>query len=206
MNRREIVRYFKTFSRLYGKPCRIILTGAAAGSLYGRVRATMDLDFAVVLEGGGRQRKEARWREFEQAARRATQLTGIAVQYAEDIDRWSAITYLDYLKHTRPFRKFGGLLVRILDPAYWAIGKFVRYLAPDIRDLVEVLTRTKTHAVTLTRVLGRALKKSPKSTACELFRRQVEDFLLRWGRDVWGNNFSPDRAVRLFRRHAAFQD
>lgn len=205
MNRREIIRYFKTFSRLYGKPCRIILTGAAAGSLYGRVRATMDLDFAVVLEGRGGQRKEARWGEFERAARRATQLTGIAVQYAEDIDRWSAITYLDYLKHTRTFRKFGGLVVRILDPAYWAIGKLTRYLAPDIRDLVEVLKRTKTPVVKLARVLGRALKESPKSTACELFKRQVEDFFLRCGGDVWGKNFSPDRAVHLFQRHAGLK-
>lgn len=205
MNRREIVRYFKTFSRLYGKPCRIILTGAAAGSLYGRVRATMDLDFAVVLEGRGGQRKEARWREFEQAARRATQLTGIAVQYAEDIDRWSAITYLDYLKHTRPFRKFGGLVVRILDPAYWAIGKFTRFLAPDVRDLVEVLSRTNTSVSKLARVLGRALRRSPKSTAGELFKKQVEDFFPRWGGEIWGKNFPADRAIRLFRRHASIR-
>ncbi|MCG3177187.1 MAG: hypothetical protein MOGMAGMI_02155 [Candidatus Omnitrophica bacterium] len=193
MNRTQVERYFKVLAGLYPKRCRIILTGAAAGSLYGRVRATLDIDFAV---------RTADWPAFEKAVRRTTELTGILAQYGEDIDRWSMISYLDYDKHTRLYKKIGSLKIRLMEPSYWAIGKLARYLDTDIRDLISVLKRTATPWTTCLAVAGRALKHSPKSTACALYRRQVEDFIRASGKKVWGRDFQPDPAVRLFRRSA----
>ena len=197
MNLQGILRFFRALEKYFHKPCRVILTGAGAGIIYGKVRATLDLDFALDLKGN--------WKEFQEAARRASLKTGIAVQYAEDIDRWSSITFLDYKKHTRPFKRFGSMEVRVLDPSYWAIGKLARYLDPDIRDLIQVLKKTKTSWKKLARLLGLALRKSPKSTACFLFRRQVEDFLTTYGRQVWGKTYSKEQAIGIFHQSARIQ-
>jgi hypothetical protein len=202
LNKHEIARYFRVLSKLYRKPCKIILTGAAAGALYGRIRATLDLDFALRFPARSPARKEMSWREFAACAHEATERTGIAAQYAEDIDRWSLISYLDYEKHTLPFSRFGKIEARLLKPSFWAIGKLARYLDPDVRDVCEVMKRTRTRAEGLARVLGRALRRSPKSTACELFRRQVEDFFKTRGRGIWGKNYRSEKTIAIFRRYA----
>ena len=98
--------------------------------------------------------------------------TGIAAQYAEDIDRGSSITYLD----------------------------------PDIRDVDEVMKGTRTPPAELAKVLGLALKKSPRSTACDLFRRQVEDFFSSSGRRIWGKRYSPDKAIRAFHESTGIEN
>lgn len=206
MNRHEIIRYFRTVAKLYREPCRIILTGAAAGALYGRIRATLDLDFALRLPARSPVRKEMSWREFVACAREATRRTGIAAEYAEDIDRWSSISYLDYERRTRAFKRFGKIEVRLLEPAYWAIGKLARYLEPDILDVCEVMKRTRTRAEKLATVLGRALRKSPRSTACELFQRQVEDFFRTRGRGIWGKNYRSEKTIALFRRYTGIHE
>lgn len=202
MNRQAIVRFFQLLARHFPAPCEIILTGAGAGALYGRVRPTVDLDFALRLKAGSPGAKERQWNAFGEAARRVSQRTGIALQYAEDIDRWSSITLLDYERHTRPFRKFGKMEVRLLEPAYWAIGKLARYLDPDLRDVIQVFRRQKTSWRRLCPVLGRALRRSPKSTAGFLFRRQVEDFLENYGRETWGRRYPAGEAIYLFHRAA----
>lgn len=193
MNKTQVERYFKILSKLYPKKCRIILTGAAAGSLYGRVRATLDIDFAV---------RTADWIGFEKAVRETTERTGILAQYGEDIDRWSMISYLDYDRHIQVHKKIGVLEICLMDPAYWAIGKLARYLDTDIRDLVTVLRKTATPWRSLMTVTGKALSESPKSTACALFKRQVEDFVRRSGRRIWGRGFPAEEAVALFHRSA----
>jgi hypothetical protein len=193
MNKRQIERYFALLAELYPKPCRVILTGAAAGALYGRVRSTMDVDFAA---------KTADWDGFSKAVQETSLRTGIAAQHAEDIDRWSAITLMDYARHTRPYRRFGGLELRLMEPSYWAIGKLSRYLDPDIRDLVAVFKKTRTGWKELARVAGKALRKSPRSTSCFLFRKQVEDFFKHSGRKVWGRGFRAQKALDLFHKHA----
>lgn len=193
MNKVQVERYFKVLSVLYPKKCRIILTGAAAGSLYGRVRATLDIDFAA---------KTSDWTAFETAVRRTTERTGILAQYGEDIDRWSMISYLDYDRHIRVYKRIGSLEICLMEPSYWAIGKLTRYLDTDIRDLVSVLKKTATPWRACVTVAGRALKHSPRSTACALYRRQVEDFIRRSGKKVWGRGFPQDEAIRLFRSRA----
>lgn len=196
MNKRQVENYFKILDQLYGKRCRIILTGAAAGALYGRVRATMDVDFAL---------PRADWQSFAAAVEQAKRRTRISAQYTEDIDRWSAITYLDYERHTYVYRKFDKIELRLMEPAYWALGKLTRYLDSDVRDLVSVLAKTSTHWKDVAGVAGRALKQSPKSTACFQFRTQVENFFAKKGKKVWGKNFDFKKAVELFHQKAGVQ-
>lgn len=205
MRRSEVRRFFHLLSRYFKHRMTIILTGAACGFFYGRIRATMDIDFAVKVGRLPRRKKDLRWQEFARAVEVVTQRTGIAVQYAEDIDRWSSITFLDYERHTKPLERFGFIRVRLLEPPYWSIGKFARYLDPDIRDLIQILKRTKTSPRTLVRVLGQALRKSPKSTACFSFRKQVEDFLSAYGKQVWGRTYSKDEALRSFYQAAGIK-
>lgn len=204
MNRRQIDRFFRKLSQRFDRSATIILTGAAAGSLLGRVRPTLDLDFALKLKGPPRARED-KWKAFARAICEVSQQTGIAVQYAEDIDGWSSITFLDYTRRTHLYRRFGKLEVRLLDPAYWAIGKITRYLDPDVRDLIAVIKKQKVSSAQLARVLGRALRHSPRSTACSLFRRHVESFFSTSGRTIWGRQFKPEAAIRLFHRFAGIK-
>ena len=198
MNRSQINQYFKVFRKEINFPLTILLTGAAAGSLMGRVRPTLDIDFAVISPKASLKKKQNIWNQVEHAAKQATQATGIAANFTEDIDRWSMIHFLDYKKHTKLYRRFGRLEVRILSPEYWAIGKFARYLDPDVQDLIAVLKRNRVGLPKLTRLLGNALRKSPRSTSQFLFRRQVEHFLKTYGARVWGKRFSSDRALQHF--------
>lgn len=193
MNKAQVERYFRILGEIYPKKCRVILTGAAAGALYGRVRATMDVDFAA---------KTADWNGFSRAVEKVSQRTGITAQYAEDIDRWSSITFMDYTKHTFLYKRYGSVELRLMEPSYWAIGKFSRYLDPDIEDLVKVFKKTATRWQDIAHVAGRALRKSPKSTSLFLFKRQVEDFFSRQGKKVWGSAFDAKRAIQLFHQES----
>lgn len=193
MNKKQVERYFKTLGKIYPKKCRIILTGAAAGVLYGRVRSTMDIDFSA---------QASDWENFSRAVEETSVRTGIAAQYAEDIDRWSSITLMDYKRHTYIYRRFGGVEVRLMEPSYWAIGKLSRYLDPDVGDLIKVFRITGTPWQKAASVAGRALHESPKSTACFLFRRQTEDFFKQFGKKVWGKTFDAKEAIRLFHKRA----
>lgn len=198
MTRLQIHRFFRTLAKQFDGEATIILTGAAAGTLLGSTRASRDIDFAIRL----RRRTMARWNAVEAAIRRAVAQTTIDVNYAEDIDRWGMITLLDYPRHTRLYRRFGSLEVRLLDPAYWAIGKLTRYLDVDEQDLVMALRRQRLPWARAVRVWGRALRASPRSLAGFDFRQHVEYFLRTRGRAIWGRAFEADRAVRLFIREA----
>ena len=202
MNQRQIARFFEILADRFDEECQIILTGAAAGALYGRVRPTADIDFSLKLKKKSARGYEQSWQRFAKAIRETGVRTGIAAQYGEDIDHWSSITLLDYQKHKYLFRRFGKIKVYLMEPSYWAIGKLGRYLDSDIRDLVHVLKKTDTSWQALAPLLGKALRESPKSTACFSFRKQVEDFLKTYGRQIWGKNYSPEKAVKQFHEHA----
>jgi hypothetical protein len=197
MNRRQIDRFFTVLGRELTVPARVILTGAAAGALWGHVRPSLDIDFAIQPSGG-----DTPWTAVEAAVERTKQLTGIAANYAVDIDRWGAISLLDYRRHTHPYKVFARVTVRLLDPAYWTIGKLTRYLVPDIDDVMAVLKRRRQAVEPLVRLWGRALRHSPRSMTCAQFRRQVEDFLKTYGREVWGNAFDSEEAIQRFHQHA----
>ena len=197
MNPRQIDRFFHVLAQELPQPARVIVTGAAAGSLWGCVRPSLDIDFAIQLVRRGRKD----WSQVDAAVDRAVTLTGISANYAEDIDRWGLISLLDYRRRTTLYRKFSSLEVRLLDPAYWSIGKITRYLDPDVQDLVAVLTRRRVPVARLIRVWARALRASPPSTAQSHFRRQAEHFLRTYGRTIWGKRFDSDQAIRQFHHH-----
>ncbi|MBI4227333.1 MAG: hypothetical protein HY600_03545 [Candidatus Omnitrophica bacterium] len=202
MTPRQIARFFTVLAGSLATPVTILLTGAAAGTLMGAGRPSNDVDFAVVL---ARPRGSSAWAAFEQAVQEATRQTTIAAQFAEDISRWSMISFLDYRRHTRPYRRFRSVEVRVLEPAYWAIGKLARAWRPDLDDLVRVLRRARLAPSPLARLWGRALKASPRSDACWQFRRHVEDFFHEHGRGIWGRAFDPTRAIAAFHRAAGIR-
>lgn len=196
MTPRTIDRFFQTLAEEFSRPATIIVTGAAAGALWGHIRPSQDVDFAVQLVGS----RPPQWEQFQAAVDRTVERTGLQVNYAEDIDRWGSITLLDYRRHTVPHRRFGTLNVRLLDPVYWSIGKLARYFDVDVHDVVSVLKRTRVPPTSVIRVWGQALRASPRSTAVIQFRNQVEHFLRTYGRVIWGRQFDPDTALRQFHR------
>jgi len=199
MSPEQIDRFFRTLAKEVQTSTTVILTGAAAGSLLGHVRASADVDFAILTGSDD----PARWQQLEAAIARVERLTKIQAQYAEDIDRWSSISLLDYRRHTRRYRRFGLLDLRILDPPYWAIGKLSRYLPQDREDLVAVLKRHRLSADSLLRLWARALRASPRSLALTQFRDHIEDFLRAEGTRIWGRTFDAEAATRRFRRALA---
>src|SRR3990167_7891761 len=118
MNQEEIVRFFEILADRFDRKCRIILTGAAAGSLYGRVRPTTDIDFSLRIETKASEDHDQLWQSFAKAAEEVSARTGIATQYAEDIDRWSSITLLDYQNHVYLFKHFKKMDVYLMEPPY----------------------------------------------------------------------------------------
>lgn len=194
MNQKQIDRFFEILSQSIKWPkakAKIILTGAAAGALMGSQRPSIDIDFAIICSKNFLGR-------IEQALKKASQITGIAANFSEDIDRWSEITYLDYKKHYIPYKTFGSFKVFILSPSYWSIGKLTRYLDPDVDDLVRVLKHKRTLPVSLAKLWGKALKRSPRSNACFIFRSHAEHFLKTYGQEVWGKHFNPNKCLQTF--------
>lgn len=199
MSPSQVRRFFRILARELNAPATIILTGAAAGSLLGHVRPSRDVDFAILL----RRQTPERWAAVERAVARTRQLTGIDANYAADIDRWSSVTLLDYRRHTRPVERFGPLTLRVLDPAYWSIGKISRSLRSDIEDLVRVFQRQRVPAGRVLRLWARAIRHSPPSPALTTCRQHVEGFLREFGREIWGETFDAERAIRQFQTYLA---
>ncbi|HZL19714.1 MAG TPA: hypothetical protein VFG23_18415 [Polyangia bacterium] len=200
MTPRRIEQFLATLAAQLDAPARAYLTGAAAAALWGRVRPSLDVDLGVELKRG------SDWASVQEAVDRTTRLTGIPANVAEDIDRWGMITLLDYRRSSRRYKRFGRLEVRLLHPANWSIGKLTRYLDPDIRDVVEVFRRQKIAVARAARTWGRALRASPASTAQFQFRRNVESFLVKRGRSIWGAPFDAKAAITTFHRAAAIRE
>jgi hypothetical protein len=194
VNKARIDRFFKLLSEECPENLRVILTGAAAGALLGHVRASVDVDFAI---RSARKDPEA-WDRVRAAVARVTEKTGVSANFAQDIDRWSQITYLDYDRHVIPYKRFGALKAEVLEPGHWSIGKMARFLAPDVRDMVQVFRKRRVPARLLVRLWGKALKNSPPSDAQFLFRKNVESFLSAHGRKIWGKDFDAPAATALF--------
>lgn len=195
MDQRQIDKFFQAVNQgikgvARGK-IKIILTGAAAGVLLGGNRPSIDIDFA--MDCGKKY-----FKDIENAINRASNITGIAVNYSEDIDRWSQIIFLDYKKHTIAYKTFGVIEVSILSPEYWSIGKITRYLDPDVDDLVKVLKNNPVPCTKLAELWGEALLKSPRSSASFAFRTHVEHFLRTYGNYIWGKEYNQDKCLTVF--------
>lgn len=201
MNRRQIDRFFKTLDTEFNEHARIILTGAGAGTILGSNGPSMDIDFAVEL----RNPDETNWKRLDSAIRNAVDETGIQANYAEDIDRWGMITLLDYRSNTMPYKEYGKLVLEVLNPAYWSIGKMTRFIDPDIQDMIQVFRKQKIPPERLTEVWGKALRESPRSKSLTRFRLRVESFLASYGTKIWGRSFNSTKAIRRFHKAAGIR-
>lgn len=201
MSPAQIDRFFKILSEETDRPITVILTGAAAGALMGNVRPSLDIDFAVTLSSSSAH-PEKEWPALEEAVQRTSQKTGIAVNFSADLDRWSSIALLDYAHHTKPYQRFGRVVVRILEPPYWAIGKLSRFVQSDLDDLRRVLKAQSPPWRSTVALWGKALKSSPPSTSCFQFRQHVEQFLRSYAQEVWGAECDPAQAIQEFHRAA----
>lgn len=199
MNPKEIERFFKGVAKDFGEEATVYLTAAAAGALMGGVRPSLDVDFGVQLKGA------RLWDRMAAAIEKNKLLTGLGSNYDEDIDRWGMITLMDYQKHAKLFKQYGKLKVKVLEPAYWSIGKMTRYLQPDIADMERVFQKQKVPADRLAEVWGKALKSSPRSASLLLFRKQVEDFFAHSGPRIWGKGFAAGKAIEKFRQSAGIK-
>jgi hypothetical protein len=198
MDIRQIEQFFKIIDAEFRQDVQVILTGAAAGTIWGSRRPSMDIDFAVEIDNPS----EANWQQMESAIRKATDKTGIQANYAEDIDRWGMVTLLDYKSNTKLYKKYGSLSLLVLDPAFWSIGKMTRFIDPDIQDMIQVFRKKKSSPSNLAEVWGKALKESPRSTTLIRFRRQVESFFESYGTKIWGQKFSSSKAIKQFHKSA----
>ena len=193
MKVRDIHLFFEDLSRRLDRPVQILLTGGAAAILQGTSRATFDIDFELRLK---KSANRSAWADVQKAIDETSRATGITAQYAEDIDQWSSIALP--AKQSRLYRRFGKVEVRILDPGLWAIGKLARYLSSDVQDLRIVLKAARTRPRTMVRLWGTALGISPASSSQGTFRKQVENFIDQYAREIWGTPADPEALKRLF--------
>lgn len=198
MDIRQIEEFFKIIDAEFRQDAKAILTGAAAGTVWGSTRPSMDIDFAIEINN----QSEANWQHLESAIKKAIDKTGIQANYAEDIDRWGMVTLLNYKSHTKLYKKYGNLALLVLEPAFWSIGKMTRFIDPDIQDMIQVFRKTKSSPTNLAEVWGKALKESPRSTTLIRFRRQVESFFESYGTNIWGHKFNSSKAIKQFHKSA----
>ena len=202
MKKTLILRFFKELDRELKCPAEIILTGAAAGSLLGVVRPSLDIDFEI------RTRAAKRTENFSgirNAIQKAAEKAGIAVNYSEDIGHWSMIDLLDYRQSALPYRQIGRLHLKVMEPSHWTIGKMGRFLEMDIRDMIRMIKRKKLKPEGLITLWARALRSSPLSLNLEIFSRNVTYFIRHCGKRVWGKAFRADKMMTLFEKTAGIK-
>lgn len=199
MNPKLIERFFVELDRELARPAGIILTGAACGVLYGNIRPSLDIDFEIRFKG---KKTSGRPGLLRRAVEKASAAAGLAANYSEDIGHWSMISFLDYRRHTLPFKKIGALEIGLMAPEYWTIGKMGRFLELDIRDMVKIIQKKKLPAPRLAKLWGKALARSPLSLASGQFRDHVIYFFNRHGKLAWGKGFQADRTMALFKKTA----
>jgi hypothetical protein len=198
LTRAELVRFFRLLDRELSTRAKLVVTGGAEAMLLGGVRPTGDADFGVLTSPSA-------WGDVERAIATAAARTGIAVQYSQDIDRWSSVAIPRARFRTRPWKRYRRLNVHLLDPGCWAVYKLARYLEADVQDLLAVLRRERVSSARLSRLCGESLRASPRSPVLFLFRRQVEHFFRTHGRTIWGGGYDPERSIAAFHRAAGPQ-
>jgi hypothetical protein len=186
--------YFKALSREVKTPVVLVLTGGIAAGIMADERTTDDIDFAILRYA----RKTLP--ELEALLQKLAKKHGILVQYSDDIDRWSPVSFLDWKKHSRPYSSLGSLEVRVLDPYYWSIGKIARGIGRDLKDLEAVIRKQKLDWKKLASLWAKALRKSPPSSALFNVRKQMETFLGDSRNGVFDGDYDPAGAVAYFRK------
>lgn len=185
--------FFKELSRYWPHECKILVTGAWVAEEWGEVRPTQDIDFEIQFLSG-----KADLEEFHKAAQAASRISGLQAQFSTDIDHWSQVTYLDYRKHAKAYKKFGKITVLMMDPLYWSIGKITRFWDQDLQDLIQVFGKLKPDPIKVAGLWDKALKKSPKSSALFLVKKNALYFFKTFGPKIWGKAFSGEKIGKIF--------
>ena len=185
MRKRQIDFFFRELDKALGLKAEIILLGASAGSLMGHIRPSFDIDFEI--RGSGAGVNKAR---IQNAILETAQKAGVAVNYSENVDHWSMVSYLDYRKTAQPYKRFGKLNVKLIAPSYWTIGKISRYYALDARDVAAIVRKKKLKPGTLVRLWRKALEQSDLSLELGQFKKHAAHFLKTYGKRLWGRSFA----------------
>lgn len=200
MKPRDVERFFRALARAWPFPADCILIGGAAAVVEGSLRPTDDVDFEVAF-GGDISSEDSEL--FAGAVHDAERASGFGGQFTEDIGPWSTVALPPYRNRTRPWKRFGPIAVRLLDPASYTVTKLCRGAAHDFEDVVFVSGRRRVAWGTVARACGIAVRSSPRSTRLRAFVRRVEYLFRTHGRKLWGRRFDPEAAIRLFRRESA---
>ena len=197
MKKALIYHFFRELDQELGRPAEIILTGAAAGSLLGVLRPSMDIDFEIRIKS---RKNRNHLLKIKDTIQTVAEKVGIAVNFSENIGHWSMINLLDYQKRALPYWKIGKLDIKIMDPAFWTIGKMSRFLEVDIHDILRMIKRKRLKPDALIPLWGRAFRSSPLSLELGNFHRNVAYFITRYGKRVWGRKFDPERGLCQFKK------
>ena len=193
MTKKRIQRFFEALDRALQTFADIIVIGASAGTLMGHIRPSIDIDFEIRLKGG----KHLDERQ-EQIIKEVALQSHLAVNYSENISRWSMIDFLDYRKTAVAYSKFGKLNVKLIAPEYWTIGKMARFSDFDISDIMKIVKIKKLSADKLIRVWARAFQSSDVSLEKGDFKKHVVYFLRYNGKRLWGKLFESDEALKKY--------
>lgn len=202
MRKRQIDAFFRELDREINIGAQIILLGASAGSLMGHIRPSVDIDFEIRPKGKSDAYRSER---LDAAIRRVALKMGVAVNYSQNVSRWSMINFMDYRRTALPYKSLGKLTVKLIAPEYWTIGKMGRFIRTDITDILKIIQIKKLKARALVKIWALALKNSELSLEAGQYRRHVEFFLTKYGGRLWGKSFEVDEAIRLFRKVAGIR-
>lgn len=185
--------FFNTLAKEWPHPTEILLIGGAVALIMGSHRTTEDIDFEASLDS------KRKWEDFQATIEKIKENLGIRVQFAESIERWSMISFLDYTKHRVPYKRYGKIKVSFLEPAYWGIGKVSRYLDQDIQDMILVFSKGKADPLHLAKLWRRALEKSPVSSRLFNVKKQMHHFFKTYGPEIW-KDAPLDKILPLFEK------
>ena len=106
MDKNIIDLFFLEISKKTSKDTEVIITGAAAGALFGYSRPSLDIDFEIRKKG---ERDAAYLEYLDGVVREISTRMGVDINYGEDISHWSMIDYLDYRDKTILYKKIDRL-------------------------------------------------------------------------------------------------
>lgn len=194
MRKRQIDLFFKELDKALNLKAEIILLGASAGSLMGHIRPSFDIDFEI-RAAGRKPDKNRISKVILDTARKVR----VAVNYSENVDHWSMVSYLDYRKTAVPYKTFGKLNVKLIAPAYWTIGKMARYYALDIKDVAVIIRKKKLQPRALVKLWKLAMDQSDLSLELGQFKKHAVHFLETQGKRLWGKTFDVGAYVEILK-------
>ena len=192
MQQRQLENFFRDLGSLLVLPLKIYITGGVLAWHFGGQRPTEDIDFAIKSL---QDETELSQLLFDLAKKHR-----IALEFSSDISRWGMVGYKKIEKNAIFYKRYGRLRVYYLNPVVWSVGKMGRYLKQDIEDLLLVFKKVRPSWKKLIRVWSDALRESPASSEKALFVKRAEYFLLRYGKEVWGEKFDIAQARHYFEK------